>query len=190
MAALVIAFSLGAFASPLSEIAHSPHSSGSFCDPNVQQYAGYFNVSAQDKHLFYWFFESRSTPASDPVVLWLTGGPGCSSEVALFGENGPCKVSPDGTNTTLNPFSWNTRANLLFVDQPVGTGFSYGSARDHDEVGVADDMYSFLEAFFTAHPDLRSNDFYIFGESCARQTQPCLCLQQNVAQATIVSMAL
>lgn len=119
-----------------------------------------------------WFFSSRSDPSLDPVVLWLTGGPGCSSEVALFGENGPCKVSLDGQQTTINGASWNTRANLLYVDQPVGTGFSYGSAFDHDEVGVADDMYSFLQAFFAAHPELKKNDFYIFGESYAGHYVP------------------
>jgi cathepsin A (carboxypeptidase C) len=47
----------------------------------------------------------------------MTGGPGCSSEVALFGENGPCQVNTAGTNTTSNPYSWNSNANLLYIDQ-------------------------------------------------------------------------
>lgn len=75
----------------LEEKSHAPETA--ICDP-VQQYSGYFNLSTGDKHYFYWFFESRSAPATDPVVLWMTGGPGCSSEVALFGENGPCTVRP------------------------------------------------------------------------------------------------
>jgi len=162
---------LGATMGALSEVAHAPHT-GAFCDPNVQQYGGYFNLTTGDKHYFYWFFESRAAASTDPVVLWLTGGPGCSSEVALFGENGPCKVSVDGMTTTLNSFSWNTHANLLYVDQPTGTGFSYGSAFDHDEVGVGNDMYSFIQAFLDAHPSLRANPFYVFGESYAGHYVP------------------
>ena len=72
-------------------------------------------------------FESRRTPSTDPILLWLTGGPECSSELALFTENGPCKVNSEGTDTTNNPYSWNTQANLLYIDQPPGTGFSTGS---------------------------------------------------------------
>ena len=58
------------------------------CD-TVKQYAGYFNVTTATKKYFYWFFESRSgVEASTPLVLWMTGGPGCSSGIALFNENG------------------------------------------------------------------------------------------------------
>ena len=157
----------------LDEKSHPPGlGAGTFCDPEVQQYAGYFSLSTGDKHYFYWYFESRNSPATAPLVLWLTGGPGCSSEVALFGENGPCKVSEDGMNTTINGFSWNTNANLLYVDQPTGVGFSYGTEYDHDEVGVADDMYAFLQAFYAAHPQLRSNLFHVFGESYAGHYVP------------------
>jgi len=56
--------------------------------------------------------------------VWLTGGPGCSSMLALFYENGPYNIKKD-LSLTINPYSWNSFANLLFVDQPVGTGFSY-----------------------------------------------------------------
>ena len=126
---------------------------------------------------FYWYFESRNAPATDPLVLWLTGGPGCSSEVALFGENGPCKVSSDGMNTTTNSYSWNANANLLYVDQPTGTGFSYGTGYDHDEKAVGADMYSFMQAFLDAHPGLRANPFHVFGESYAGHYVP------NVAHA-------
>ena len=113
--------------------------------------------------------------------MWLTGGPGCSSEVALFGENGPCSVNADGTDTISNPFSWNSRANLLYVDQPTGTGFSYGTGLDHNEKGVAEDLYSFLQAFFKAHAALAPLDFFVVGESCnahadtpnRRLSRPC-----------------
>jgi len=60
----------------------------------------------------------------------LTGGPGCSSVLALFTENGPFNVTDNLTLVT-NPYSWNTNSNLLFVDQPVGTGYSHASFLDY-----------------------------------------------------------
>lgn len=136
------------------------------CD-TVKQHAGYFNVTTSTKHYFYWFFESRSTPTVDPLVLWMTGGPGCSSGIALFNENGPCSVEMSGMSTRKNMFSWNRHASLLFVDQPAGTGFSYGESEDydHNEGQVSQDMYHFLQAFYTAHPEVKPVPFFVFGES-------------------------
>lgn len=80
------------------------------CDPEVESQAGYFKISgSKDKNYFYWFFESRSEPSEDPVLLWLTGGPGCSSILALLTENGPCLVNEDGTDTVHNPYSWTNK---------------------------------------------------------------------------------
>lgn len=73
--------------------------------------------------MFYWLFKSRENPATDPIVIWLSGGPGCSSELALFYENGPFGLNED-LSLKFNAFSWNNGSNLLFVDNPIGTGFS------------------------------------------------------------------
>ncbi|KAL1500122.1 hypothetical protein AB1Y20_012795 [Prymnesium parvum] len=143
------------------------------CD-GVTQYSGYFKLATGDKHYFYWFFASRSSPATDPVVMWMTGGPGCSSEVALFGENGPCSVSADGSSTIPNAYSWNSKANLLYIDQPAGTGFSYGSGLDHNEAAVAADMYDFVQQFFKAHAALAALDFFVVGESYAGHYVPAV----------------
>jgi len=143
------------------------------CD-NVTQYSGYFKLATGDKNYFYWYFESRSAPKTDPVVMWMTGGPGCSSEVALFGENGPCTVSEDGSKTITNKYSWNSKANVLYIDQPTGTGFSYGTGLDHNEVGVANDMYDFLQQFFKKHDDLQTHDFFVVGESYAGHYVPAV----------------
>eukprot|EP00729_Bicosta_minor_P010476 gene10476-21802_t len=150
-------------------------SSVALCD-TVKQHAGYIKLTdgALSKNYFFWFFESRSAPATDPVVLWMTGGPGCSSEVALFGENGPCQVNTEGTNTTANPYSWNSKANLLYIDQPAGTGFSYGTGMDHDEAGVAKDMYAFLQGFFKEYSQYAALDFFAFGESYAGHYVPAV----------------
>lgn len=99
----------------LQEVSRPANGNSSICD-DVQQYSGYYKLTTGGvftKNYFYWFFESRGSPATDPVVLWMTGGPGCSSEVALFGENGPCSVNAGGNDTITNPYSWNTNANIL-----------------------------------------------------------------------------
>eukprot|EP00299_Pterocystis_sp_00344_P010920 c5003_g1_i1.p1 GENE.c5003_g1_i1~~c5003_g1_i1.p1 ORF type:complete len:461 (+),score=77.84 c5003_g1_i1:1-1383(+) len=137
----------------------------------VKQYSGYFQF-ASDKKYFYWFFESRNHTASDPTIMWLTGGPGCSSMLALFTENGPCTVNSDGATTEYNPYSWTNYANMLYVDQPPGTGFSDGTY-DFDEAGVAEDMYQFLQMFFAHYPAYNTS-FFVFGESYAGHYVPSI----------------
>jgi cathepsin A (carboxypeptidase C) len=98
---------------------------------------GYYTVEEKlNKNYFYWLFESRSNPSTDPLIMWLTGGPGCSSQLALLSENGPCSVTADGMSTVNNPFSWNTNANIMWVDQPAGVGYSYGVKNDKNETMV------------------------------------------------------
>ncbi|KAJ9188791.1 hypothetical protein P3X46_000155 [Hevea brasiliensis] len=143
-------------------------------DPEISvqdlgHHAGYYKLPhAKDARLFYFFFESRNSK-DDPVVIWLTGGPGCSSELALFYENGPFHLSKN-KSLIWNDYGWDKASNLIYVDQPIGTGFSYTTdANDirHDENGVSNDLYDFLQAFFKEHPQFVKNDFYITGESYA-----------------------
>ncbi|KAI3917138.1 hypothetical protein MKX01_003587 [Papaver californicum] len=137
---------------------------------DLGHHAGYYKLEhSHAARMFYFFFESRGNKSDDPVVIWLTGGPGCSSELALFYENGPFKIA-DNMSLVLNEFGWDKASNLIYVDQPTGTGFSYTSdKRDlrHDETGVSDDLYDFLQAFFQKHPQFVNNDFFITGESYA-----------------------
>jgi cathepsin A (carboxypeptidase C) len=95
----------------------------SICEAHSAQYTGWLDIGP--KHLFFWYFESQNNPATDPLTLWLTGGPGDSSMIALFQENGPCRINAFGNGTDFNPYGWSRNSSLLFVDQPVGTGFSY-----------------------------------------------------------------
>ena len=97
--------------------------------PDTPFTSGLIPVSASDD-LFYWLFPALTSPA--PLVLWLTGGPGCASEIALFYENGPFKIRDDLT-LQKNEYGWNRVANMLYVDQPVGTGFSKGKDLDRNE---------------------------------------------------------
>lgn len=127
---------------------------------------GLINITSS-ADLFYWLFPSRQDPQHDPLVIWLTGGPGCSSELAVFYENGPMFISKD--HITLNPMSWNNKANLLFVDQPVGTGYSKGSFSDipKTEEKVAEHFGLFIVQFLDRYPELKDRPLFITGESYA-----------------------
>ncbi|OVA06947.1 Peptidase S10 [Macleaya cordata] len=136
---------------------------------DLGHHTGYYKLQhTQAARMFYFFFESRNNK-KDPVVIWLTGGPGCSSELAVFYENGPFTIA-NNLSLVWNEYGWDKASNLLYVDQPTGTGFSYSSDdRDlrHNEEGVSNDLYDFLQAFFSEHPQYAKNDFYITGESYA-----------------------
>lgn len=97
--------------------------------------------------MFYMFVESQSDPAHDPVVLWLNGGPGCSSMFGFAQENGPY-IMPDGSDefeTQVNPYSWNKIANVIYIESPAGVGFSYTDQMDpkpyYDDEISANDNY-------------------------------------------------
>jgi len=146
---------------------------------NTTQLSGYFSVNqvdGNDGHIFFWLFSSRSNPATDPLVLWLTGGPGCSSELAIFYEQGPYRLADDCT-ASINAYAWNGEANMLFVDQPVGVGFSYADNDDaycSDEDCVGEDMYEFLNAFVTALQQFSTQDVFVTGESYAGHYVPAV----------------
>ncbi|KAL4292641.1 hypothetical protein S83_061617 [Arachis hypogaea] len=156
-------------------LASSSSSSGTSVQ-DLGHHAGYYRLPrSKAARMFYFFFESRNKK-EDPVVIWLTGGPGCSSELALFYENGPFQITKN-LSLVWNEFGWDKASNILFVDQPIGTGFSYTSDDDdirHDEAGVSNDLYDFLQAFFKEHPQFVKNDFYITGESYAGHYIPAL----------------
>ncbi|ESK92194.1 carboxypeptidase c [Moniliophthora roreri MCA 2997] len=136
------------------------------CDPQVKQYSGYLDIS-QTKHLFFWFFESRTAPKDAPLILWLNGGPGCASTAGLMFELGPCRISSDGHNTTYNPYSWNKHANIIFLDQPVQVGYSYdeeGNTVNTSPI-AGRDVYAFLELFLNRFPEYSAQPFHIAAES-------------------------
>ncbi|KAJ7323615.1 serine carboxypeptidase [Mycena albidolilacea] len=136
----------------------------SFCDNTVNAYTGYIDIEA--RHIFFYFFESRNDPDTDDVIFWTNGGPGCSSSLGLFMELGPCRVS-DANGTTFHPESWNTNANIFFVDQPIGVGFSYadyGESVGTTEEG-AKDIAAFIFVFFEHFTKFKGRSFHITGES-------------------------
>eukprot|EP00276_Gloeochaete_wittrockiana_P015291 CAMPEP_0184350174 /NCGR_PEP_ID=MMETSP1089-20130417/37522_1 /TAXON_ID=38269 ORGANISM="Gloeochaete wittrockiana, Strain SAG46.84" /NCGR_SAMPLE_ID=MMETSP1089 /ASSEMBLY_ACC=CAM_ASM_000445 /LENGTH=470 /DNA_ID=CAMNT_0026682763 /DNA_START=35 /DNA_END=1447 /DNA_ORIENTATION=+ len=133
-----------------------------------QQYTGYIVVNTTyERSLFYWFMESQSNPATDPVVLWLQGGPGCAGSWAIFQEHGPYRILPNDT-VTLNNLSWNKKANVIYIDAPAGVGFSYANTTlglQNNDNETALDNYNFLQGFFQVFPQFQSNPLWITGES-------------------------
>ncbi|PHH89320.1 hypothetical protein CDD83_6285 [Cordyceps sp. RAO-2017] len=143
----------------------------------VRQHAGYLDDDVNKKHLFFWFFESRNDPANDPVMLWLNGGPGCSSFTGLFDELGPASIESkkvEGTSETWRVFQKKSRvhaannsASVIFIDQPVNVGYSYSENPVNSTRAASADIYSLLTLFFHHFPHYAKQDFYIAGESYA-----------------------
>eukprot|EP00929_Paragymnodinium_shiwhaense_P029485 TRINITY_DN1687_c0_g3_i1.p1 TRINITY_DN1687_c0_g3~~TRINITY_DN1687_c0_g3_i1.p1 ORF type:complete len:499 (+),score=125.32 TRINITY_DN1687_c0_g3_i1:52-1548(+) len=156
-----------------NEAGASGFSNPTLCDSSVKQTSGYIPVSASSKY-FFWLFEAKTEdPSKAPLLVWLSGGPGCSSQLALFAENGPCKVDKSGESTTANPFSWHNAANVMWIDQPSGVGFSTGFGVKNEK-GVAANMYTFFQGFFKQFPQYGQTDLYIFGESYAGHYVPAI----------------
>ncbi|KAK1272985.1 Serine carboxypeptidase-like 34 [Acorus gramineus] len=136
-----------------------------------RQYAGYVTVNeSHGRALFYWFFEAQSKPEEKPVLLWLNGGPGCSSiGYGAMEELGPLLMHKGKPELRFNKHAWNREANLLFLESPIGVGFSYSNtSADLQNLGdeiTARDSYTFLVNWFKRFPHLKTQDFYIAGES-------------------------
>lgn len=147
---------------------------------NFAHYSGYVTVNkSAGRALFYWFIESPSNHESKPLVLWLTGGPGCSSiAYGAAEEIGPFHINSDGKTLYLNPYAWNKLANLLFLESPAGVGFSYSNTTSDlytaGDSRTAEDAYRFLQRWYNRFPQYKYRDFYIAGESYAGHYVPQL----------------
>ncbi|KAL0718777.1 hypothetical protein Bca4012_068100 [Brassica carinata] len=146
---------------------------------SFRHYAGYVPVDKEHgRAMFYWFFEAMSLPNQKPLVLWLNGGrPGCSSlGYGATQEIGPFLVDNKGNSLQFNPYAWNHEANILFLESPVGVGFSYSNtSSDYKKIGdefTARDAYSFIQNWLERFPAYKENDFYIAGESYAGRYIP------------------
>lgn len=135
-------------------------------EPLLNMYAGHVEITPEHHgNMFFWFYKNRHIANRGRTVIWLNGGPGCSSMDGAMMEIGPYRVKKDGT-LKLNDGSWDEFANLLFIDNPVGTGFSYVDTDSyiHDLDEMAAQMTTFLEKWFAifpehAHDDVRYRSF-------------------------------
>ncbi|GKV20048.1 hypothetical protein SLEP1_g30223 [Rubroshorea leprosula] len=144
---------------------------------------GYVGVGeSEEVQLFYYFVKSEKNPEEDPLLLWLTGGPGCSTFSALAYEIGPLNFKVEEYNGSLpklilNPYSWTKVASIIFVDSPVGTGFSYARnplASQTGDLEQVDQLHHFLRKWLIDHPEFVSSPLYIGGDSYSGIPVPVL----------------
>ncbi|TNN52323.1 Lysosomal protective protein [Liparis tanakae] len=130
------------------EVAYLP---GLQKQPSFKQYSGYLSKD----------------PPSDPVVLWLNGGPGCSSLDGLLTEHGPFLIQDDGVTLQYNDYSWNKIANMLYLESPAGVGFSYSDDKNYvtNDTEVSMNNYLALKEFFRLFPEFLKNELFLTGES-------------------------
>ncbi|MCJ1475412.1 Cell death protease [Lambiella insularis] len=142
--------------------------------PLLKMHAGHIEVIPEHNgNLFFWHFQNRHLANRHRTVIWLNGGPGCSSMDGALMEVGPYRTKDD-SSLKYNDGAWDEFANLLFVDNPVGTGFSYvdTDSFDHELNDMANHMVIFLQKYFELFPEHEDNDFYLAGESYAGQHLP------------------
>ncbi|ESK93701.1 carboxypeptidase cpds [Moniliophthora roreri MCA 2997] len=133
-------------------------------------WAGLMPISAdpnETRKLFFWFWPTTNIEHTKNLVFWTNGGPGCSSLEGFLQENGPISWSWGQAEPTPNPFSWTNLSHVLWVEQPVGTGFSQGRPNITNDDELAEQLTGFLEQFLEVFSELKGNDFYLTGESYA-----------------------
>ncbi|CAL5192806.1 unnamed protein product [Lathyrus oleraceus] len=168
-----------------SLITHLPGFSGKFLS---HHYSGYVSIDGNaetGKNLFYYFVSSERNPRKDPVVLWLNGGPGCSSFDGFVYEHGPFNFKAAESKENLptlhnNPYSWSKVSNVIYLDSPTGVGFSYSkniSKYSTGDLQTASDTHAFLLKWFEQFPEFQANPFYISGESYAGIYVPTLAFE-------------
>ncbi|KAJ9451400.1 Serine carboxypeptidase-like 21 [Diplonema papillatum] len=142
-------------------------------------YIEHAGVGGDVLHTHYWMVQNANKSSTAHTIAWQNGGPGSSGLIGLLTENGPVTLNDDSFNTEaynksgvpsvfVNPHSWHTEGNMVYIDHPSPTGFSYCAgvcAWNDSSQAVA--LYNFYVAFFEAFPELASNDFFITGESYA-----------------------
>lgn len=140
-----------------------------------KMYAGYFPLDDNGAATYYHFFTAENVEpgASERVVLWLTGGPGCSGINAAYTENGPLHMNFSGNGATAlqyNPWTWSRLANVLYIESPRSVGFSRPNWNWTTPTVIGDDqttkdsITAILE-FFKEFPEMQTKQFFISAES-------------------------
>ena len=141
--------------------------------PGEEHYPGYINIEG-DYNLFYWFFKSRTRDPNAPFVFWIQGGPGCAGTSSVLDETGPFDINEDLT-LSQRQYSINNFADVLYIDQPLGTGFSNCSNKDRiprTEAGVVKDVLTFYRKFLEKFP--HNKEIYLVGQSYAGHYVPAI----------------
>ena len=146
---------------------------------NVESYAGYalVNESARNK-LFFWYVPALNQDPDAPLLIWLQGGPGSSSLFGMFSENGPFEVESDYKTLRPRKSTWNSNQGMIFIDNPVGAGYSYTESENgyctNTKIEVSSQLYELMQQFYDVFPEQLHNPLYITGESYAGHYVPGL----------------
>lgn len=142
----------------------------------VRSHSGYLTADKRyDSNLFFWYFLSEKNPVTAPLVVWLQGGPGSSCMFGVFVEHGPYEF--DNDRLKKRQYSWTRYFNLLYIDNPVGTGFSFtndSAGYSSDQTMIADNLYEVLKQFLQLFPYLRQTKIVLSGESYGGKYAPGL----------------
>ncbi|KAG1800309.1 Alpha/Beta hydrolase protein [Suillus plorans] len=130
------------------------------------------NSPNETHQLFFWFFPPGPQGSLDDLIFWTNGGPGCSSLAGLLQENGPFSWSWGQTKPTVNQHSWTNLSSVLWVEQPVGTGFSQGIPDAQNEDDVAIQLVGFMQQILEVFSELKGKKLYLSGESYAGRYVP------------------
>ena len=164
---IVLSCLLGAFvaAAPEADLVQSLPDAPAFDTPT---YSGYLTVT-ETKKLHYMFAESMHDPANDPVIIWFNGGPGCSSMLGFMQENGPRIIDDGETNVKKNPYPWNQKASVMWLESPAGVGFSLAGEDDlsQNDMTTSEDAIVALRDWYTKFPEFAQNKLFVSGESYA-----------------------
>jgi carboxypeptidase C (cathepsin A) len=138
------------------------------------QFSGYINLPGTEKNIHYWLTEAETNPETAPLVFWTNGGPGCSGLIGFMTEQGPFR--PDETGKLQeNVYAWNKIANMVFLEQPVGVGFSYSNNNDDYKIGdeqAAKDNLATILQFFDKFPHFNHSKLFITSESYGGHYMP------------------
>jgi carboxypeptidase C (cathepsin A) len=140
------------------------------------QFSGYLNLPDTKKQIHYWLVESERDPESDPLVFWTNGGPGCSGLIGFMTEQGPFRPNNEG-DLEINPWRWNMISNMVFLEQPVGVGFSYSDNKDDYKIGdsqAAKDNLQTILKFIERFPKFANSPLFITSESYGGHYMPTL----------------
>ncbi|KAK8299970.1 hypothetical protein V6Z11_D05G352600 [Gossypium hirsutum] len=139
-------------------------------DVNFRQFAGYIEVdeNVDGRSLFYYLVEAEKEPMTQPLTIWLTGGPGCSLVGDAFGSVGPFIVTKDAHGLQTNSFSGNKVSNLLFIDSPIGSGWSYSNSSsdyNNEDDSTNKILLTFMQKWYEKYLVFKSKALYIAGSS-------------------------
>ncbi|KAL1915359.1 uncharacterized protein VTP21DRAFT_6817 [Calcarisporiella thermophila] len=171
LSAILLTLACGASAAPESKtqkdylVSDLPYVSD---DIHLHNFAGLINLDeTTDANMFFWLWPRREQVAREKLIIFLNGGPGCSSVENIFLENGPIRINQTSSESSIykNDASWNTYASVLYVDQPLGTGYSYTASNGLDRSldQVAEHFMAFFDKFLDTFDSYKQADIYLVG---------------------------